>query len=150
MRDTLLIVHILGMATWFGANMVQMLVTPRMSKAGDAVAAEWQRTLLAMGNVLYPVAAFTVLLTGFGLLATSNSLFSISDTFVIVGIAMFVFSAVLGMAFFGPQGKKTAAAFTAGDSAVGTALVRKTARLGALDTALLVVTIAAMVMKWGI
>jgi uncharacterized membrane protein len=150
MRDTLLIVHILGVAAWFGTNMVQMFVTPRMSKTGDAMAAEWQRTVVAMGKVLYPVAAVAVLLTGFGLLGTSNSVFSFSDTFVIVGIAMVVVGAVLGMAFFGPQGEKAAAAYTAGDSAAGTAIVRKTAGMGALDTALLVVTIAAMVMKWGV
>jgi hypothetical protein len=63
MRDALLIVHILGVSTWFGANMVQMFVTPRMSKAGHAVAAEWQRTVVAMGKVLYPVAAVVVLLS---------------------------------------------------------------------------------------
>jgi uncharacterized membrane protein len=150
MRDTLLIVHILGVATWFGANMVQMFVTPRMSRAGNAVAADWQRTVVAMGKVLYPVAAVAVLLTGFGLLGTSNNVFSLSDTFVIVGIVMVVVGAVLGMAFFGPQGEKAAAAYTVGDNDGGTAIVRKVAGVGALDTALLVVTIAAMVTMWGI
>ncbi len=150
MRDALLIVHILGVSTWFGANMVQMFVTPRMSKAGHAVAAEWQRTVVAMGKVLYPVAAVVVLLSGFGLLGTSNNVFSLSDTFIIVGVVMVVIGAALGMAFFGPHGEKAAAAYTEGDSDRGTAMVRRTAGMGTLDTALLVVTIAAMVMKWGI
>jgi hypothetical protein len=150
MRDGLLIVHILGVATWFGTNMVQMFVTPRMSKTGNTMAAEWQRTVVAMGKVLYPVAAVAVLVTGFGLLGTSNSVFSFSDTFVIIGIVMVVIGAVLGMAFFGPQGEKAAVAYTSGDGAGGTAIARRTTGMGALDTALLVVTITAMVMKWGV
>lgn len=150
MRDGLLIVHILGVATWFGANMVQMFVTPRMSKAGDAAAADWQRTVVAMGKMLYTAAAVVVLVTGFGLVGTSNDLFSYSDTFVIIGIVMVVIGAVLGMAFFGPQGEKAAAAYESGNSAGGTAIVRKTAWMGALDTGLMVVTVAAMVMKWGL
>jgi uncharacterized membrane protein len=150
MRDGLLIVHILGVATWFGANMVQMFVTPRMSKAGDAAAAEWHRSVVAMGKVVYTVAAVAVLLTGFGLVGTSNDVFSFSDTFIIVGIVVVVIGAVLGMAFFGPQGEKAAAAYTAGDNTGGAAIVRRTAGMGALDSALVVVAVAAMVMKWGV
>lgn len=150
MRDGLLIVHILGAATWFGANMVQMFVTPRVGKAGDTAAAQWHRTVVAMGKMLYPVAAVAVLLTGFGLVGTSNGVFSFSDTFVIIGIVMVVIGAVFGIAFFGPQGEKAAAAYTAGDGAGASAIVRKIAGVGALDTALLVVTVSAMVMKWGI
>ena len=150
MRDALLIIHILGVATWFGANMVQMFVTPRMSRTGDAAAAEWQRTVVAMGKMLYPVAAVAILLTGFGLVGTSDGAFSFSDTFVIVGIVMVVIGAVLGVAILGPQGEKAAAAYTSGDGASGTAIVRKIAGVGALDTALLIVTVSAMVMKWGL
>ena len=150
MSDVLLILHILGVSVWFGASVVQFFVAPRMAKADDATAAAWQRIIVAQGMMLYSPAAIVVLLSGFGLVGTSDGAYSFSDTFVIVGIAVVVIGAVLGIRFFGPQAEKAAVAYEAGDRAAGDAITRRVVPIGALDSALLIAAVAAMVMKWGL
>ena len=148
MENALLIVHILAAAAWFGANVVQFVVGPRMKKADSAVAASWQRMLVSMGMSLYAPAAVLIFITGFGLVGMIPGS-SVSDTFVIIGIAMVVLSAVLGIRFFGPQGEKTAAAYESGDRAAAEAIIGKTLPVALVDSALLVFTIAVMVLKLG-
>ena len=150
MESALLIVHILAAATWFGANVVQFFVTPRMTKADSVAAAEWHRMTVAMGVRIYAPAAILLFITGFGLIGVSDGAFLVSDTFVIIGIVMVVIGAVLGIRFSGPQGEKVAAAYDDGDRAAAEALVGRVIRVGAVESLLVIFTIAVMVWKWGV
>ena len=53
------------------------------------------------------------------------------------------------MRVFGPNADKAAAAFESDDDAGGSAVVSRTMPWSGLDTGLLVVTIVAMVNRWG-
>ena len=124
-------------------------MSPKIATAGRNGQLRTPRHIIQlMAKMLYTLAVVVVLLAGFELLATSNCLFSFSDTFVILGIVMIVIDKALEIAFFGSQSEKADAAYTAGGSADASTIVRRTVGTGALDTALLVVTIAAMVTKW--
>lgn len=149
MRDILLIIHILSAAAWFGANVTQIVVTRKLTSGGGATAAAWMATTVTMGRVLYTPAAVVALVTGFGLVGVSSDVYEMTSAFVIIGIVMVVIGAFFGIRVFGPAGRDAATAFDAGDEAEGKALVQKVATVGAIDTLLLVVTITAMVMKWG-
>jgi uncharacterized membrane protein len=149
MRNTLLVLHILGVATWFGANMVLAFAGPRAVHASAETRRWWAETQGSMARVLYNIAGILVLLTGVGLVLDSDFV-SFSDTFVTVGFVAVIIGAVLGMAVFGPGTRKLASAIEAGDEATEKSLNGRLAVFGAVDSLVLVFAIAAMVGKWGL
>jgi hypothetical protein len=90
-----------------------------------------------------------VLITGVGLVLDSDFV-AFSDTFVTVGFLAVIIGAVLGMAVFGPGTRKLADAIEAGDETTEKSLNSRLAVFGAIDSLVLVFTIAAMVGKWGL
>ena len=150
MRDTLLIIHILAAGSWIGANTVQFFVNPRINDKGAVIAAYWHRTVVGFMRFLYMPASLIVLITGVLLVtAVDDSPYEMSDAFVSMGFVAIIVGAALGMAFFAPQGRKAAAAYEAGDMGGAAAIEKKIAIGGLLDTAVIIVTVVAMVSKWG-
>lgn len=149
MRDLLLILHIIGVALWLGANGVLAFTGPRVRSAPAEARVWWAENQGAMAKTLYNVAGILVLLTGVGLVLLDDTTFEFSNAFVSVGFAAVIIGAVLGMAVFGPGTRELAAAIRDGDEARERALTARLAGFGILDTVVLVVTIVAMVMKWG-
>jgi uncharacterized membrane protein len=148
-RDILLVLHILAVGTWIGGNVTQFVVTPKLRDRGGAAAAAWMRSVVRMGTRLYTPAAILVLLTGVGLVLDSD-LYDFEHAFVVIGVAMVITGGVLGARVFGPRAEEAAAAFEAGDGATGVAVVNRSMRIAVLDSALLVVTVASMVGRWGV
>lgn len=148
MRNTLLVLHILGVATWFGANMVLAFAGPRAAHATADTRRWWAETQGSMARVLYNVAGILVLITGVGLVLDGD--ISFGSTFVTVGFLAVIIGAVLGMAVFGPGTRKLAEAIEAGDEATEKSLNGRLAVFGAIDSLVLVFAIAAMVGKWGL
>lgn len=137
--------HIGAAGAWLGANATQFLARQTMRKAGPESEAAWWRTTVVMARYLYTPAAIIALLTGVELVRRGP--WSYGDAFVSVGFVMVAISAVLGIRIFGPQGELAASQLTAGQDAGATR--SKLAAFGALDTALLLFTIYAMVSKLG-
>lgn len=150
MRTFLLVIHIVAAGAWIGANVTQVVVTPRVSKMGGEAAAVWMRATVTMGRLLYTPAAILSLLTGFALVLRSGSPYEFEQAFVVIGVAMVVAGAVLGARVFGPQGERAAAAFEAGNGDGAREIVARLTAFGFLDSALLVVTVWAMTAKWGV
>ena len=151
MRDTLLIIHILAAATWFGTNMVQVAINPGIHKRDAAIASYWHSTVASLARVVYMPASMVSLVTGILLLTVvDDSPYAFSDTFVSIGFVMIIVGASMGMAFFAPTARKTAAAYDAGDLEAAAQLEKKIAMGGMLDTVLMVLTVVAMVSKWGV
>lgn len=149
MRTFLLVLHIIGVALWLGANGVLAFTGPRTASASDEVRAWWADTQGAMVRVLYNVAGVLVLITGLALVVRSGSPFEFSNAFVSIGFLAVIIGAVLGMAVFGPGSRKLSAAIRGGDTATERSLNSRLQAFGILDTVVLVVTIVAMVGKWG-
>ena len=165
MRDLLLVLHIVGVATWLGANMVQLISTKRLVAQGGQVAAAWTGMTLLWGRILYMPAAILVLITGSWLVLDSEWA-EFSHAFVSVehrtstvtdgsarfrvGIALAGSFAVLGMVVIAKIGQRSTAAFGAGDNTAGNAEINKLIPWAVLDTALIVLVIFAMVGKWGV
>jgi uncharacterized membrane protein len=148
MRNTLLVLHILGVATWFGANMVLAFAGPRAAHASAETRRWWAETQGSMARVLYNVAGILVLVTGVGLVLDSGV--SFGSTFVTVGFLAVIIGAVLGMAVFGPGTRRLAAAIDSGDEATEKSLNGRLAVFGAIDSLVIVFAVAAMVGKWGL
>jgi len=151
MRDTLLIIHILAAATWFGTNMVQVAINPGIHKRDAAIASFWHTTVAQLARIVYMPASMVSLVTGILLLTVvDDSPYAFSDTFVSIGFVMIIVGASMGMAFFAPTSRKAAAAYDAGDVEAAAQFEKKIAMGGMLDTVLMVLTVAAMVGKWGV
>ena len=147
-RDFLLFLHIAGAGSWLGANVVQMLV-PRLALIdGDATAAGWMRITGDLSKRLYIPAGVTVLLTGVLLVLVSDGAFTFADRFVGVGFAVGIIGAILGPVVFAPGAEKAAQAIESGDKAETVATTSRLARWGAVDTALVLLAIAVMIMRW--
>jgi len=145
--DVVLLIHVLAAATWFGANVTQIVVTPRMDRVGGAPAAEWMRSTVTMGTRLYSPAAVVALITGFFVALDRD--YSFGSFFISLGFLTVVVGAVVGFRVLGPVGDERAAAYEEGDQTRIDALGTKLRMWGAIDMALLTITIASMVMTWG-
>jgi hypothetical protein len=149
MRVLLLVLHIVGVGTWLGANVAQLITTRRLVGRGGQVAAAWMDTVVLWGRILYMPASILILATGVALVLDST-VYEFSQAFVSIGFAAVILAAVLGMTVFVMGGRQAAAAFNAGDGAAGNAQVGRLISWGMVDTAVLVFAIIAMVGKWGV
>lgn len=149
MRTALLLIHILAAGTWFGTNVVQFAVNPRIASYPKDIGVWWMRRVVWFGTRIYMPVSVVLLLTGV-FLVVDSSVYSFSTGFVGVGFAAVVVAALLGSLVFGPRGEAMASAIEAGDDAQVRRLSTSTAAFGVLDTALIAVAVLAMVAKWGV
>lgn len=146
-RNVVLAVHILSVACWFGANAVQLLLSPRYARGSVAEAAGWTRQTIWLGERYYPAMGAILALSGITLVIDGP--WEWSDRFVWVGITVVVIGAVMGGAFFGPLAKRRLAGLEAGDRAAADAAQARIIPLAYVDSALIVLAILAMIDKWG-
>lgn len=148
MNTLLLTLHILAAGIWIGANVVQFVTTNRLTAQGGVPAASWMETVTWWGTVVYSPAAVLLLLTGIGLVLDS-SFYEFSNAFVSIGFAAIIAGAAIGITQIGKGTEKAAKAFAAGDDAAGRAAVSKYIPWAIVDSLIIVVTVVAMVAKWG-
>lgn len=146
-RDMLLVLHIAGVGTWLGANVVQAVVPPAAARLSAATLSGWYRLTSALARRLYIPAAILILVTG-ALLVLQSEEYSFGSLFVTIGLGMIVVGAVLGSVVFGPGGETAADAVESGDPAAIRSAVGRLTRWGLVDTLLLLFTITAMVIRW--
>ena len=149
MVEVLLFVHILGVAAWFGANLVRTFARGPMSRADDATAAAWHRATVSMGRVIHTPAAIVVFITGFGLVGMSGGAYGMAAPFVVVGIIVVVVGAVLAMSVLGPYGERIATAYEQGDRTLAETVARRSSLVGWVDTVLMAFATLVMVYRWG-
>lgn len=149
MRTTLLVLHILAVGSWIGANVTQVVLAPTMTRRVGPVGAAWWQGIVRLGRSLYMPAAVVILITGIWLVVDSPA-YEFEQAFVAIGFAMVIVGAVLGAIVFGPNGRKAADLHEAGEAGTIGVVQRKLQGFTVLDSTLLVVTVAAMVGKWGV
>jgi hypothetical protein len=144
-----LFLHIAAAAAWIGAALRQVVETPVAEKGVPAARALWYRNNVAMGTRLFAPAAVIVLLSGI-LMVIDNDAVGFGTPFVSIGFAAVIFGAAVGPAVFGKRGEAAAAKLEDGDVAGADAIAKKTRPIELLDLTVLLVTLAAMVWKWGL
>ncbi|MEX2278685.1 MAG: DUF2269 family protein [Acidimicrobiia bacterium] len=149
MYQFLLFLHIAAAAAWIGATVRQFAEAP-VARAGQPVArALWHRNQVAMGTRLFAPAAVVVLVSGIWMVV-SNDAVGFGTPFISIGFAAVIFGVAVGPAVFGKRGEAAAAKLDEGDVAGADAIAKKTRPIELLDLAILLVTLAAMVWKWGL
>lgn len=149
MRTFLLTFHIVGAGAWIGAHVAQFVSTKRITARGGDVAAAWMETIELWGKTLYSPAAVVILATGIGLVIDSP-FYDFSNAFVSIGFVAIVAGAAIGIGLIAKGSGRAAVAFAGGDDAAGRAEAAKAMQWSAVDSAILVVTLLAMVAKWGV
>jgi uncharacterized membrane protein len=148
MYQVLLWLHIIGAAAWLGGNVTQVVLGRSFAREPNPAVAAFLRGTVAMGTRQYTPATVLILVTGI-LMVLQNEAWRFESGFVVLGFLTVVVGAALGGAVFGPVGRRTAAAYEAGDTEAVAAGDRRLTTFGLLDTALVLMTLAAMVWKWG-
>ena len=146
MNDILLFLHILGAAGWIGAGLYTYFIFPRIARKG----AEGRPAITEMASSadrFFGPAAGLVLLTGIGLVLESD-LYGWSDTFVWVGISVFVLSAIW-QPLVASKAEDRVMSAVAGEGAIGPA-ISAWRRVGLFDVAIVLIALWAMVVKLGV
>lgn len=142
-------IHILAAASWFGGGVATQIGGQIFASEPDTSRASWYRLLLRLGQILYTPAAVIVLITGV-ILVTGSEAYGFGSTFVSIGFLTVIVGAGLGMAVYGPRSRAASAALESGDTGAATAAITRIKQAAWFELALLAVTIAGMVWKWGI
>lgn len=148
-RDVLLVLHLVGVGTWLGANVIQAVLPPVAERSGSETLAWWYRTSSMLSGRLYMPAAILILLTGV-LLVLQTDAYGFGTPFVTIGFAMVIVGAVLGMVVFAPGGREAASAIETSDRPGLQRAAGRLTRFGIMDTVLLLFTITAMVLRLGV
>lgn len=143
----MLFLHIAAAGVWLGANVMQLAVARVVDRHGGVVAASWNRTFADLGRTLYMPVGTLVALTGV-VLVLNSSVYTFGSRFVIIGLTVVIIGAVLGPTVFMPGGHRAADAIEADDRALAGAERKRLTRFGILDTSLILLAMAVMVLRW--
>ena len=142
MFENLLTLHILAAVTWVGGSIALAVLGGRFAGAESGVVAphfSWY------GGTVLTGAAFVVLLAGIGLVLDVEA-YEFTDAWVLIGIAGWLLSAILGGGMLGPLGKKMSEAT---DHAERAALQSRILTISRIDTVVVVLVVVDMAVKPG-
>jgi uncharacterized membrane protein len=146
MRDGLLFLHIVGVAGWLGGGFYALYTYSALATLETSAAAPALHRLKKVEDRFFGPASGLVLLSGIGLVITSEA-FGWGDAFVLIGLGAFLISAILGATIGKRNSERLIGAANAG-SGVEDAL--RSWRLGTVwDFVVLAVVIWAMITKLG-
>lgn len=148
MQETLLIIHILAAAAWLGGALLTIYVGPKVDAAGGEGAIAWARLGKDLSMRFFNPATILTLLTGLGLVMTSEA-FDWEDTFVTVGLGAIVVAAIIGMGVMAPARNRMLAALQEGDLGMVGRSGAKLRTSSIIVAAVLVVAVVFMVLKTG-
>lgn len=149
MERVLLVIHVVSVIAWFGGGLASVFIQSRMVRTGGSTAVAFLQTNEAMGKAYFPVAAVLTLLSGIGLVLTSDDAYGFGSWFVILGILIFLVSAVGHSAYAGRRDAAAVTAFESGDDAGGRAAVASKSWFISAELTLLALTVIAMIYRWG-
>src|ERR1700753_2983420 len=113
----LLVLHILGAATWLGCNVAQAFMGTRVASASAETRLWFAESGEKMAKIVYNAAGIVVLVTGLIMVIGSHDPggYSFQSTFVSIGLLAVIIGAALGITVFAPKNRALAAAIRSGD-----------------------------------
>jgi uncharacterized membrane protein len=146
MRDFLLILHIVGAAGWLGGGLFGAFAYPTVARSGPPAAAGILAVFEKWGSAYFGVTSGLVLLSGIGMVISSDA-FAWSDAFVLIGLGAFLVSGIVQSTVGGRANKRLAAAAESGTGIEEA--VSSWRQISLVDIAVLLVVVWAMVTKLG-
>ena len=133
---------------WLGTNIAQMFIGPRLVNGGAGL--QWLKAVEKGSRPIYGAATGLILLTGIYLvMRTGDDLYSFSSAFVGIGIAVVIIGGATAGLVFNRKTRQAIGLYESGDSAKALPVYKSMSPWAYLDTALIALTVLAMVAKWG-
>lgn len=145
-RNALLWAHIVGVAAWLGTNLATFVLEPWFHRRSAEVAAAFADATSFLARRFYNAAGVVVGVTG--VLLVENAGYGWGSGFIVVGLVALVVGAGFGVVVFAPTGARLGAATRQGDTSTVSALRRRTIEFLSIDTAVVMLTVLAMVARW--
>ena len=147
--ELLLSLHLLAATIWVGGGVMVDIQAARALRSDDpARMAGFLSDAGFVGQRIFAPASLILLLAGFGLIAEVDYDF---DVWIIVALAVWLFSFIIGMAYFGPEGNRLAEMVERGDTAGEfQSRLSRLATLSRVETALLLLVVVDMAIKPGL
>jgi len=146
-RTLLLSLHIAAIASWLGADVLQHAFRRRWERESLDAAKAWARMQFWMHDRYYAVVAIVILVTGIALVVEGE--WSWSSNFILIGLATIVAGGALGGVGLKGLARKRLDALESGDTAAADAAYKRAVPIEIMLTLFVLVTIVAMVHKWG-
>lgn len=146
--ELLKLIHILGAITWVGTSIEQQLVGARaMSSKERGRLAHFVDEADWVGVRIMTPAALVVVVAG--ILMVIESGWNFTDTWVLIGIGLFILTSLNGMVLLTPQTKKLKPVISErGEDDPGVkALVKRITLASRVDLLILIAIVADMVIK---
>jgi hypothetical protein len=146
MRDGLLFIHIVGVAGWLGGGAYGFIANSTAARLQPPVGGEALTSFEKRATVYFGVTAGLVILSGIGLVLTSEQ-FGWGSTFVLIGFGAFVISGVIQSTVGKKNNERLIEAATTGENVEPA--VKAWQRGSMWDFLILFITIWAMITKLG-
>lgn len=149
--ELLKLIHVLAAITWVGTSIEQQLVGARaMSSKERGRLAHFVDEADWVGVRIMTPAAIVVVIAG--ILMVIESGWNFTDTWILIGIGLFVLTSLNGMVFLTPQTRKLKPliAERGEDDAGVQALVKRVTLASRVDLLILIAIVADMVIKPGL
>jgi uncharacterized membrane protein len=146
--EVLLFVHIVAVAVWVGGSIMLGLISARIQRTGDA---EYRARFAKSAGIVGPVigvSAALVLASGIWMVLDSDAI-ELSQTWVWLGLSLFILSGLVGAAYFAPASDRIIRALEAGQVQEADRRARTFNLVSRLDTLLLLVIVGLMVFQPG-
>lgn len=148
--EWLLFIHIVAVIAWLGGALFLQILGWRSIRADPAAQVEFMKTA-QLGGTVFMVAGLIVLGAGIWMVIDSP-VYGFDQLWISFALTVVIISAVLGMAFYGPQTTK-ALAIAEDEGPQSTAFQevnRRLATVAALELLALFLVVFAMVFKPGL
>src|SRR6266404_1362888 len=146
-RTMLLTLHITANASWLGVDVAQHAMRHRWQKETAEATKAWARMKFWLHDRYYAVVAVLILVTGIALVQDGH--WGWSSTFIWVGIATIVAGATLGGIGLKGLAKKRIDTLEVSDMQGAAAVERRALPIELSLTVFVLVSVVAMVHKWG-
>lgn len=146
-RTILLTLHISAVASWLGADVMQHAMRHRWRRETPEAAVAWARMQFWLHDRYYVVVAAVILASGIALVQDGH--WGWSSAFIWVGVATIAAGATLGGIALKGLAKKRVRALDAGDAQSAAVADRDALPIELFLTAFVLVTVMAMVHRWG-
>jgi uncharacterized membrane protein len=144
--EVLLFLHIAAAAVWLGAGFfLQMLIFRAESSDDGGLTQGIASNSGWMAQRIFIPASLVVLVVG--VLLTIEGPWSFGDLWIVLGLAGYAVSFLIGILFLEPEGKRIGAAMAAGDQGQAAARIRRINAVSRIELTILYLVVAAMALK---
>jgi uncharacterized membrane protein len=148
--ELLLTVHILAAMVWLGGSVMLLVLGYSLKGAEVQRRIDFTRAAEKISSILFAVASIFVILAGSWLVDEAG--YGYSDTWIVLGYAGWFLSFLLGVGFYGQEGKRREKALESDgiEAPAVTASINRVLTVATVDTLIITLVVLDMTTKPGL